>query len=336
MESSMPRLVQHLLFSAAAVLALIPMGVPATAAGAQFDEAHPILAYYYGWWEPVKLTWGLRQPVEMPAPSARQIGDDRNLMQRHIAQARSAGIDGFVVNRLNDLAVMLELGYPSDFRATYQLDGNGGIESQLQSFYRYIDHPAMVRHQGRAVLFFWRASARDNAFWSEMRARFDPDRQVVWLADGDNFAFPAGDAWDGISPYAIAWSRDPASQLPAWGAKARAQMPGKLYVPPVSPGCDDSGVRAATCVQPRRDGAYYQATLQGALASKPEWGVVVSTWNEWMEDTQIEPSIQEGDLYLHLTRGFAQVFKGWPEPAMAELIPEEAAAEDQPAGAEGP
>jgi hypothetical protein len=62
-----------------------------------------------------------------------------------------------------------------------------------------------------------------------------------------------------------------------------------------------------------------------------------------MEDTQIEPSVQEGDLYLHLTRGFAQVFKGWPEPAMAELIPEaeeqpaeDQPAEDQPAFAEGP
>ena len=63
-------------------------------------------------------------------------------------------------------------------------------------------------------------------------------------------------------------------------------------------------------IQDRRDGTYYSRVLHGALASAPQWAVVISTWNEWLEDTQIEPSVEYGDLYLRLTREFAETFKG--------------------------
>jgi Glycosyl hydrolase family 99 len=92
-------------------------------------------------------------------------------------------------------------------------------------------------------------------------------------------------------------------------AKARAAAPDKLYIPPVSPGCDDHLVRAPTCVRDRADGQYYASAWQGALSAGPTWAVVVSTWNEWMEATQIEPSVQYGDQYLQLTRQYADAFK---------------------------
>jgi hypothetical protein len=41
---------------------------------------------------------------------------------------------------------------------------------------------------------------------------------------------------------------------------------------------------------------------------------MVSTFNEWIEGTQIEPSVAEeyGDEYLRLTRQFAARFKSGP------------------------
>jgi hypothetical protein len=290
---------------------------PITRAAAQaappasaYDEQHPILAYYYAWWEPERLTTGLYQPVSMPAPGARQISDDPALERQHIAEARSAGIDGFIVNRTSDLAQMLDLVHGSDFRITFQVDATLDPLSQIQAFYQHANDPNMVTYEGRPVLFFWQAPSHPNSYWSDLRAQLDPDHNAVWLTDGDQFPFMAGDAWEGISPYAIAWSPNPTSQLTAWGAKARAAAPEKLYVPPVSPGCDDSVVRTATCIQDRANGQYYQAALQGALASNPRWAVVVCSWNEWMESTSIEPAVQYGDLYLQLTRQFADAFKG--------------------------
>ena len=131
----------------------------------------------------------------------------------------------------------------------------------------------------------------------------------MWIVDGDNFSILGGDAWDGISPYAIGWSRNPAGQLPSWAAKAQTVAPEKLWIPPVSPGCNDAAARPTTCSMDRAGGAYYQATWDGALASSPPWAIIVNTFNEWMESTQIEPSVEYGNQYLELTRINADAYK---------------------------
>ena len=97
--------------------------------------------------------------------------------------------------------------------------------------------------------------------------------------------------------------------MPSWASKAQAVAPDKLWIPPVSPGCNDAAARPTTCARDRDGGAYYQATWDGALASNPSWAVIVSTFNEWMESTQIEPSVQYGDQYLQITRQNADQFR---------------------------
>ncbi len=304
-----------------------------------YNEAHPVLAYYYAWWGPGDFS-GI--PFQAPQPYN---SDDVNVMRQQIGEAQSAGIDGFVMSWYgngdrtdSNLAKLMDLGAQSGFKVTVHFEtphfwGVDDVVAQLKAFYaNRINHPAIVTYQGRPVIFFWRASTYDNATWSFIRSQVDPNHWAVWLADGDQFGILAGDAWDGISPYAIAWSPNPAGQLPAWGAKAAAVDPGKLYVPPVSPGCDDSTVRAATCVQDRQGGSYYQATLDGATASNPQWAIVVSTFNEWKESTQIEPATQYGEQYLQMTRAFADAFKGVPGLASA---PDPGAPADDPAAAGG-
>jgi hypothetical protein len=276
-----------------------------------YNDAHPVLAYYYGWWEPERLQAGASHAVLSPRPGAGQVINDADLVREHIRLAQDAGIDGFVANSVGDMARLMSLGRDFDFRASVQIDAGAGpaaAAAQLADWYSYIDDPAMIRYEGRPVIFFWRATA--DPVWSAIRAQIDPNHVAVWLADGDNFNILRGDAWDGISPYQIAWSQTPQTQLPGWGAKAAAVDAGKLYVPPVAPGCNDAPARPATCVQARRDGSYYQQTLQGALNTNPQWAVIVSTWNEWLEDTQIEPGAEYGDLYLRMTRDFANQFKG--------------------------
>ena len=45
------------------------------------------------------------------------------------------------------------------------------------------------------------------------------------------------------------------------------------------------------------------------MASNPQWAIIVSTFNEWMESTQIEPSVQYGDQYLQITRQNADQYR---------------------------
>jgi hypothetical protein len=301
------------LVSSAALATWVAL-VPSVARPA--DLAHPVLAYYYAWYDQGTFSRTLFQP---PQPYN---SDDVGAMKRQVDQAKSAGVDGFIVDWLgngdrtdSNLAHILDIGAQAGFSATIhfetpQIWGADDVVAQLRAFYdNRSSHPAIVRYQGRPVIFFWRASTFDNGTWSAIRAQVDPDHHGVWLADGDNFNVLGGDAWDGISPYAIAWSADPAAQLPRWANVARNVAPDKLWNPVVSPGCDDSAARSPTCVRDRDNGSYYQATWDGALASGPSWAVVVSTFNEWMESTQIEPSVQWGDQYLKLTRQNADLFK---------------------------
>jgi hypothetical protein len=322
-------------------------------------EPRQVLAYYYAWWDPENFTRTLFKP-----PQAYN-SDEAAVMQRHIQQAQAAGIDGFVMSWYGNgdrtdrnLVRLLDLGAQTGFRATIHFEtphfapyGVADVVAQLKAFHDLrINHQALVRYQGKPVIFFWRAGIFDNATWNDIRGQVDPGRRAVWIADGDNFPILAGEAWDGISPYAIAWSRNPAGHLSGWAAKARAVAPDKLFIPPVSPGCDDTAARAPTCIQDRAGGAYYQATLEGALAANPSWAVMVSTFNEWMESTQIEPSVQYGDQYLQLTRQFADTFKAGARPVAAVVeeapapvvdqatpvvdVPAPAAEEPAPAGEE--
>lgn len=304
-------IVASFVLAASLASAVLPAS-PALAA----DNTHPVLAYYYAWWDPSNFSQTLYQP------SQAYNSDDVSIMQQHVQEAQSAGINGFVMSWYgngdrtdNNLAHLLDLAQKSGFEATIDFETNhfwgaDDVIAQLQAFYNNrISSPSIVRYQGKPVIFFWYIRQYDNATWSYIRSQVDPNHNAVWIADGDQFGVLNSDAWDGISPYAIAWSGNPAAQLPNWGAKAAAVAPDKLYVPPVSPGCNDSAARATTCAQDRADGAYYQATWDGALASNPQWAIMVSTFNEWMEATQIEPSVQYGDLYMQLTRQNAQQYQ---------------------------
>jgi hypothetical protein len=307
-------------FGVTLVAALTVAALFSPSVAAQSDDAtdqptssgrgHVVLAYYYTWWEPEVLSDALYTPSDHIAAGARQIADDPALLRKHIQEAKSAGIDGFIVNRVSDLALLLPLAREANFSVTMQLDATHGFGSQLASFYQYASDPAMVRYQGHPVLFFWQSQTLAPESVSAERQSIDPDHNVFWIADGDQFGILGGDAWDGISPYAIAWSANPRGQLVSWAGKARSVAADKLYIPPVSPGCDDHVVRPTTCMRDRTDGEYYDAAWQGALASNPGWAVVVSTWNEWMEATQIEPAEQYGDEYLQITRQYADTFKG--------------------------
>jgi hypothetical protein len=58
----------------------------------------------------------------------------------------------------------------------------------------------------------------------------------------------------------------------------------------------------------RQDGSYYQRTFQAAIDSRPDW-IVITSYNEWLEGTQIEPSQTYGRRYLDLTRSLAERFR---------------------------
>ena len=197
-------------------------------------------------------------------------------------------------------------GWTSRRRSTSRRRCSGASTTSLRSCRRStrsrLNHPAMVRYQGRPVIFFWaRQHLRQRHVELDSR-QVDPEHRAVWIADGDNFGIVGGDAWDGISPYAIAWSGNPARPAAALGHHGAVGGARQAVDPGGVARLRRFGGARDTCLQDRAGGEYYQATWDGALASNPSWAVIVSTFNEWMESTQIEPAVQYGDQYLVLTK----------------------------------
>ena len=53
----------------------------------------------------------------------------------------------------------------------------------------------------------------------------------------------------------------------------------------------------------------YGMALAAVILLSASWAVMVSTFNEWMESTQIEPSPEYGDYYLEITKLNADTFR---------------------------
>ena len=83
---------------------------------------------------------------------------------------------------------------------------------------------------------------------------------------------------------------------------------GKLACATVLPGYNDTQVRHGVPVLKRKAGATYQDSWNVAIKSRADW-VLICTFNEWHEGTNIEPSIENSTYYMDATKNFTQIFK---------------------------
>ena len=98
------------------------------------------------------------------------------------------------------------------------------------------------------------------------------------------------------------------------GFTGHVRNAGKEVALPVSPGHDNTPVNVEPCVIPRDHGKTLKSFLRAVDAAKPEI-VLVCSWNEWLETTQVEPSATWGDPYLYLKILAEWRGKKWKAPA---------------------
>ena len=218
----------------------------------------------------------------------------------------------------------------NDFRAAADLETTSPFLSEPASVANAIDyllrthaqHPSYLHYQGKPVIFFWRQQRFSVDDWATIREQVDPNHISLWIAEGVDISYQA--VFDGHHLYSIAWSPDVSSTLSDWGSRVRryASQYGlsRLWIATVMPGYDDTGTgRTDSFAAERRAGDYYRETWSAAVASQPDW-IVITSFNEWIEGTMIEPSLSYGDLYLDLTRELATAYKSSrPQPAVGTL-----------------
>lgn len=99
-----------------------------------------------------------------------------------------------------------------------------------------------------------------------------------------------------------------------WGAALNGPLLGNGAAQ-IGPGYDDSPVPGRTT--PTRDrlgGGFYTASWLLALQSRPRL-VIIETWSELHEGTAICETLEDGRLYIDLTRRYSDLFKAGKMPA---------------------
>lgn len=257
---------------------------------------------------------------------------DPRVVARQLHELRLAGLDGLAVSwwgaEAPDAAVFARLLVGAAERglvvAPYYevagLAGRGaaGIARDLEVLLeRHRDASAWLRVEGRPVVFLYGTQALRPDAWRYVRARLLGAGRGVWLV-GDSHR-PRWAAWlDALHVYSPArfWARGQAPQGANREWAAAAHEIGGFFVPAVSPGYDDRRIRLPGTAVDRAGGTTYEEAWRAALAVDAPW-VLVTSWNEWHEGTEIEPSLEHGQAYLDATRRWAERFRArgpWTPP----------------------
>jgi len=308
-----------------------------------------VLAFYYTWYGPPDekgnaLHWGRVSPEKHDIAASTHYplkgaydSQDPKLIDWHIDLAKSHGLDAFIatwwsVGDYHDraFAKLLDRAKAKGFEATVYWEtvpgkGTAKVERAASDLAyiveRYGGHPAFLKLDGKPVVFVYsRVMGQvQMAEWPEIitLARQRCGRDFLLIADGYVERFAR--LFDGIHVYNIcgALNEKPIGSIRDYARKTfpaavkLAKSHARIACITVIPGYDDRKIRTPGINAPRHDGQTYRTLWEQAIAADPDWALITS-WNEWHEGSEIEPSREHGDLYLRITAEYAARFKSTP------------------------
>ena len=141
---------------------------------------------------------------------------------------------------------------------------------------------AYLRTLGIVDVFVYHAADFSAADWAALTAHVSG---VRLFAQTPLVGFAKAGGFQGVYTYDI---------LTSGGAKfarlcGEAHRQGLLCAPSVGPGYSADRATGETQSKPRRDGATYDAMWTAALRANADF-VTITSYNEWLEGTQIEPA----------------------------------------------
>ncbi len=331
------------LFGAAVVVGLVAAGgvfataPPVEAAGQDPAPVSsrgmpPVFAYYYIWFQPT--SW-LRAKTDYPL-LGRYSSDDPVVMARHVTMAKEAGLTGFLVSWKDQdhlssrLRTMVKTAERQEFKLgiIYQgLDFERNtlpvdqIAADLERFAdQYGDSPAFDTFEKPVVVITgteeYSVDELDRAT-EGVRGRLhilasskSPEeyQRTASVMDGDAYYWSSGDPTE-------ASHRERLKSI----AKVVHDDDG-LWFAPAAAGFD-ARLIGGKIVIPREGGDTLKAAFASARASQPD-AVAVISWNEFSENTHIEPSrkhgLQELSAVAELLGGEAKVPAGLDEGNVAD------------------
>lgn len=269
----------------------------------------PVLSYYYIWFD--TKSWD-RAKTDYPL-LGRYSSSDMDVMRQHVKWAKGAGITGFIVSwkstdNLNPrLEQLMQVANEENFKLA--------IIYQGLDFYR---EPLPVAQVDADLNYFIEHYAGDPAFsiyekplviWSGTWKFSRQDIEGVVLGKREQLLILASernvkgysrlaDLVDGNAYY---WSSVNPDTYPGYPEKLSAMgeavhANGGLWIAPAAPGFDARLIDGETVVE-RKDGQTLQIQISAAMQSSPD-AIGLISWNEFSENSHIEPSVNYGRRYL--------------------------------------
>jgi hypothetical protein len=265
----------------------------------------PVLAYYYIWFDP--RSWS-RAKTDYPL-LGRYSSDDRRIMQQHIRWAKAAGIDGFIVSWKDTevltrrLELLVEVAEEEEFKLAIIYQGLDikrhpfavdRIAADLDFFLYLHGDNEVFNVFGRPLVIWsgtWEYSRDDIAEVTESRRN---DLIILGSERNEGAYRHIADLVDGNAYY---WSSVNPDTFPDYPGKLKAMSAaiheyGGLWIAPAAPGFDAREIGGERVIE-RNHGAMLRRQMGGALVSQPD-AVGVISWNEFSENSQIEPSCNYG------------------------------------------
>jgi hypothetical protein len=299
---------------AVALLLFVLLFGPATsqprAAAAQEGDV-PVFAYYYIWFNPT--SWQ-RAKIDYPL-LGRYSSDEREVMRQHIEWAKQVGINGFIVSwkstetlnrRLSRLA---QVARAEHFKLAVIYQGLDFERRPLPPERIAQDFDFFQKHYARDSVF--RAFEKPVMIWSgtwkftrqQVQSVTSSRRDRMLILASEKNAKGYGRIADLVDGDAYYWSSVNPSTYPDYVGHLRqieqvVHAHEGLWIAPAAPGFDARLV-GGTSIVGRGDGDTLRREYDAAVSSSPD-AVGLISWNEFSENSHIEPSQRYGSRYLQV------------------------------------
>jgi glycoprotein endo-alpha-1,2-mannosidase len=325
-----------------------------------------VMAFYYPWYGVPEgpggagkvVHWGKIDPVShdiaasthYPALGAYDSHDPR-VVDQHCQWAKAAHIDTFIVSwwghgHYTDRAMptVLEACARHGLAACIYYEtvpqpqtAESAARDIIRVLETYGGHRAHLKMDGKPVVFIYGRAVGQLGLmgWREVVGLVNAGYRGGAVLIGDQFSYGAARVFDGVHTYNTAGSLKgrPLADVETWAAGTYASWvqladgAGKISTITVIPGYDDTKIRKPGLAVERHDGKLYRVQWEQALAADPQW-VLVTSFNEWHEGSELEPSLEFGTQYIELTGEYAARFKSTrrtahPPAASGSITPAE-------------
>ncbi len=306
------------------------LSIPLLALARRKRQEREVLAFYYGWYERSPRPEGTaHEPL-----GGRYDSHDPIVLERQVNQMKSAGITGLIVSwwRPGDyqdrgMAQLLDAAGRAGLKVTIYYEvakpreaptPQATAEDLLDILKRHGKHPVWLRVKEKAVVFVYSRSLNELHLsgWEQVIHQVNRRYAGGAFFVGDEVSKAAAKVFDGIHAYnptgqtagmtieqIRTWAR---ANYPKWVATAGKRISSVTVIP----GYDDTKLNrpAPRPTTDRWGGETYRVLWEEAIAAHPDW-ILITSWNEWHEGSEIEPSVENGERELKATGEFARLWR---------------------------